>query len=55
MNIAASKKHTQPGKQWDKNLYLNGWVRMTSNGIKPRNFGDDINFSFLPNLTEHKH
>lgn len=36
-------------------LYVNGWVRMTTKGILPRNFGDDINFSFLPNLTGYTH
>lgn len=36
-------------------IYLNGWVRMTSRGVQPRNYGDDINFSFLPNITGYDH
>ena len=38
-----------------KSLFLNGWVNVTRNGLQSRNFGDDINFSFLQNLTNCKH
>lgn len=36
-------------------IYLNGWVKMTTKGIQPRNYGDDINFTFLPNITDCEH
>lgn len=37
-------------------LYLNGWAFFNSNKeLRPNNFGDDINFSFLPNITEKTH
>lgn len=52
-NISAPKQKHQIKSQ--NTLYLNGWVRMTTKGLIPRNFGDDINFSFLPNITECKH
>jgi hypothetical protein len=29
------------------NIYINAWVNMHNNILKPRNFGDDINISFL--------
>ena len=51
-NIYNLNNHSS--KSNDK-LYVNGWVRMTTKGILPRNFGDDINFSFLPNLTGYTH
>jgi hypothetical protein len=28
-------------------IYINAWVNYFNNKLKPRNFGDDINFSFL--------
>lgn len=46
------KKTTNTGKN---KIYLNGWVRMTTKGIQPRNYGDDINFTFLPNITGCEH
>lgn len=52
-NISAPKQKHQTNSQ--NTLYLNGWVRMNTKGLIPRNFGDDINFSFLPNITECKH
>ncbi len=40
----------------DDIIYLNGWVFLYKNGnLRVNNFGDDINFSFLPNITRKKH
>lgn len=40
----------------DDIIYLSGWVFLYKSGrLKVNNFGDDINFSFLPNITRKKH
>lgn len=39
----------------DGNLYLNGWVKFRGQQIRPNNFGDDINFTFLQEITGYKH
>lgn len=40
----------------DDSIYLNGWVFLNSdNTVKSHNFGDDINFSFLKELTGKQH
>ena len=31
-------------------IYINAWVNYFNNKLKPRNFGDDINFSFLSQI-----
>ena len=50
----ASSSQQQKNKN-NGNLYLGAWVKIINNKLNPRNFGDDINFSFLPNLTEQNH
>ncbi len=40
----------------DDSIYLNAWVFLNSdNTVKSHNFGDDINFSFLKELTGKQH
>ena len=31
-------------------LYINAWILLKDNNLRPRNYGDDINYSFLSEL-----
>ena len=40
-------------KQIQSNLNISAWVKLNNkNKVIPRNFGDDINFHFLPRIFE---
>lgn len=57
-SVSLIKKYNQTFEHLNKEdiIYLNGWIFLYHSGrLKPNNFGDDINFSFLPNITGKHH
>jgi hypothetical protein len=36
-----------------ENIYINAWIRLINNKLIHRNFGDDINYSFLDNIINY--
>lgn len=56
--VSLIQKQTQIKEitNFDDIIYLSGWVFFYNSGrLKVNNFGDDINFSFLPLITRKKH